>query len=428
MLRKVYGPGFFLIGIFATPEERRDYLESERGVKKSTLAGLIERDQQETDEDFGQRTSKTFEQADVFVALSDEQYKQGLQRFLQLVFGNPYTTPRREEYGMFLAYAASARSGALARQVGAAILSVEGDLLALGCNDVPRPGGGLYSDDDENDSRDRARGHDSNDEHKREIVGLAEKKFKALQEGSESLGQEILDNFRVAVASAVGDITEFGRDVHAEMDAITTCARTGVSIKGAILFTTTFPCHNCTRHIVAAGIRRVVYIEPYPKSKALQLHADAICFHEESKSQPQKIPFIPFIPFVGIGPRRYFDLFSLILSRCYRVERKVGGVVVPWIPEENAKPRVPLVPTSYMDREQVVSQKIFSIYQTYEPKNSPETKGNQDGARLPEADAVDSRPSTGLAPMERGEKSERLREPRMSQTGVNSSGDAGSAK
>lgn len=39
---------------------------------------------------------------------------------------------------------------------------------------------------------------------------------------------------------------------------------------------TTFPCHYCARHIVAAGIYEVQYIEPYPKSKALQLHADAI--------------------------------------------------------------------------------------------------------------------------------------------------------
>ncbi|MDN3612645.1 hypothetical protein QWZ16_23945 [Vibrio ostreicida] len=26
-----------------------------------------------------------------------------------------------------------------------------------------------------------------------------------------------------------------------------------------------FPCHNCAKHIVASGIKRVVYVEPYPK-------------------------------------------------------------------------------------------------------------------------------------------------------------------
>ena len=72
------------------------------------------------------------------------------------------------------------------------------------------------------------------------------------------------------------EITEYGRAVHAEMDALLNCASAGVSPKGATLFTTAFPCHNCTRHIIAAGISRVVSIEPYPKSQAVDLHGDAI--------------------------------------------------------------------------------------------------------------------------------------------------------
>ena len=68
--------------------------------------------------------------------------------------------------------------------------------------------------------------------------------------------------------AAVMDLTEYGRVVHAEMHALCDAARLGKAIKGATLYCTTFPCHNCTKHILAAGIRRVVYIEPYPKSLA----------------------------------------------------------------------------------------------------------------------------------------------------------------
>ena len=125
------------------------------------------------------------------------------------------------------------------------------------------------------------------------------------------------------------------------MDAITTCARNGVSIAGAALFTTTFPCHSCTRHIVAAGISRVVCIEPYPKSQACQLHGDAICLAPCSESDKLKIPFEPF---VGIGPKRFFDLFSLKLSAGYRVERKLRGEMIEWRLETHAKPRVPMAP------------------------------------------------------------------------------------
>jgi deoxycytidylate deaminase len=398
VLRKIYGPGFFLIGIFASEAERRDYLETEKGIYKEFLTELIERDQQETNDEYGQRTSKTFEQADVFVALRNDQYKTGLQRFLRLVFGFPYATPGKDEYGMFLAYAASARSGALARQVGAAIFSANGDLLAVGCNDVPRPGGGLYSDEDgDRDYRDYTKGGDANDAQKREIIDSAEKKFKTLQEG-DPVPDPLLQNLRTAVAGAMGDITEFGRDVHAEMDAITTCARVGIGIRGATLFTTTFPCHNCTRHIVAAGISRVVYIEPYPKSKAGQLHGDAICFTEEQESTSSRK--IPFIPFVGIGPRRFFDLFSLNLSTGYPVERKIGGEVIDWRFESNAKPRVPLPPTSYIDREQVVSQRIVSIYNAYESESSKQAAGNQKGPGLLATDANDGVPRRKVASME----------------------------
>jgi len=74
----------------------------------------------------------------------------------------------------------------------------------------------------------------------------------------------------------VMDLTEYGRVVHAEMCAIYDAARLGRSIKGATLYCTTFPCHNCTKHILAAGIKRVIYMEPYPKSRAKDLHQNEI--------------------------------------------------------------------------------------------------------------------------------------------------------
>ena len=123
----------------------------------------------------------------------------------------------------------------------------------------------------------------------------------------------------------LADITEFGRSVHAEMDALIAAGRAGVSFREATLFTTTFPCHTCTRHIVAAGIKRVVYIEPYPKSLAQTLHADAIRLvgDDSTKNAGQPDVRIPFEPFVGIGPRRFFDLFSLMLSSGSTIKRKL---------------------------------------------------------------------------------------------------------
>jgi deoxycytidylate deaminase len=93
------------------------------------------------------------------------------------------------------------------------------------------------------------------------------------------------------------DITEFGRAVHAEMAALMSCATRGAPTRGLTLFCTTFPCHNCTKHLVAAGVARVVFIEPYPKSRAVELHSDAISLTKEQGK-------VEFRPFVGIGPKR----------------------------------------------------------------------------------------------------------------------------
>lgn len=103
------------------------------------------------------------------------------------------------------------------------------------------------------------------------------------------------------------DITEFGRAVHAEMDAITTAARLGTSVRGGTVVCTTFPCHGCTRHIVASGIRRVVFIHPYIKSLARDLHEDAIVFEPEERG-PIKGKVV-FEQYTGVAPRCYPQYF-----------------------------------------------------------------------------------------------------------------------
>ena len=76
--------------------------------------------------------------------------------------------------------------------------------------------------------------------------------------------------------AAVTNLLEFGRIVHAEMSALTEAARRGRSVQGGTLHCTTFPCHICARHIIGSGIARVVYIEPYQKSRAKELYPDSI--------------------------------------------------------------------------------------------------------------------------------------------------------
>ncbi|MGI9075223.1 MAG: anti-phage dCTP deaminase [Bryobacteraceae bacterium] len=331
-LRRIYGSGFFLIGVSASKEEREQYL-AQRGIRDEADQ-LIETDASQSAE-HGQQTRETFHLADVFTSMKD--FQQQIPRFLDLLFGCPSITPTVEEQAMFTAYGASLRSGDLSRQVGAAILDPHGDLLGVGCNEAPKVGGGLYGPE-VGSKRDIELGEDSNEMEKRQMA------VRIMQ----ALGREETD-FETArkLLKPTGflDITEFGRAVHAEMEALSACTRSGRSVRDATLFTTTFPCHNCCRHIIGMGIRKVIYIEPYAKSKAPVLHKDEISIDRE---EPGKLPFLPFL---GVGPRRYFDLFSLKLSTGYPVERKQDGKLIAWQRSATTAPRLQLQPSSYLLRE-----------------------------------------------------------------------------
>ncbi len=108
-------------------------------------------------------------------------------------------------------------------------------------------------------------------------------KITKLDDDAFDVSEDQLDNFLKAIKpTRFRAITEFGRAVHAEMDALTTAARQGISVAGATLVCTTFPCHNCTRHVIASGIRKVLYVLPYSKSLARELHGDALVIEPET--------------------------------------------------------------------------------------------------------------------------------------------------
>ena len=50
--------------------------------------------------------------------------------------------------------------------------------------------------------------------------------------------------------------------VHSEIVALGTCARDGLATDGATLYSNWWPCADCTRAIIEAGIVRVVGVKP----------------------------------------------------------------------------------------------------------------------------------------------------------------------
>jgi deoxycytidylate deaminase len=374
-LRRIYGGGFFLIGVTVDEDERRRFLRDERGCTIDEVDKLLERDEHEEDpryvdahgQNYGQRTRDTFQLADVFIPLDAESK---LERFLKLVFGCPFETPSMDEHAMFLAFGAALRSGDLSRQVGAVVMSRAGDVVAVGANDVARAGGGLYWPG-KDDQRDMIRGEDSNEVQRdiivRDVIGRLCPE-DANPDIWEERGKKLLKG------SPLMDITEYGRATHAEMEALLSCARSGISTRGATLYSSTFPCHNCAKHIIAAGVRRVVYVEPYPKSQAKALFSDSISIEKwtnETSTESTNLhlppaelggvlPRVRFEHFVGVGARRFLDLFSIGLSSGINAVRKKGGKQISWSPGKGVV-RVPCLPNSYLEREKLAEVELLAV-------------------------------------------------------------------
>lgn len=53
------------------------------------------------------------------------------------------------------------------------------------------------------------------------------------------------------------------RTIHAEMNAILQCSKLGISTEGAEIYVTHFPCLQCTKMLLQAGIKKIYYLHDY---------------------------------------------------------------------------------------------------------------------------------------------------------------------
>ena len=150
------------------------------------------------------------------------------------VMGAMRTRPDWESYFMTLAAVAATRSTCLRRQVGAVIVR-DGQIISTGYNGSPK-----------------GTPHCSETGCLRRVLNIPS-----------------------------GERQEMCRGSHAEMNAISQAASVGVSTAGAVLYCTHSPCAFCSKAIINAGIRRVVYLYSYPDELAERLRIEAGLISEQ---------------------------------------------------------------------------------------------------------------------------------------------------
>jgi dCMP deaminase len=68
-----------------------------------------------------------------------------------------------------------------------------------------------------------------------------------------------------------GERHELCRGLHAEQNAIIQAAKHGTNIENSTLYCTTMPCIICSKMIINAGVRRIVFAEGYPDRLAAEM-------------------------------------------------------------------------------------------------------------------------------------------------------------
>jgi deoxycytidylate deaminase len=356
-LRSVYKQRFFMIGVHQNFDSRlerlmleqegtgldEEHAKTECQTLMSIDQGLVNTNAETAAGALS--VDDTFHQADLFVnSENKDECEHAIYRLVDQIFTNPFGTPDTDERHMAFAYLASQCSAAFGRPVGAALVGDKGGLLSIGWNDPPAFGGGLYNNKSEPDYRDASMGRDVSDVHKvdavhqflvnilnsddwmRDISAVKDTDASNWLEQLASVTENLpivpksvakaLPALRSVASSRILNLIEFGRPVHAEMAALMAALRKGLSSVGATLYVTTFPCHECIRHIIAAGLERVVYVEPYGKSMAADIHGPEVelAANKDAASRSQRKLLLE--PYEGISPKRFADLFSW-------VERKV---------------------------------------------------------------------------------------------------------
>ncbi len=275
--KKLYQDQFYLLGVNSTYEDRLSRYKK-NSIKKFDKEIFDFEDLRDSNEypipKYGQRVQECYYHADYYIFNTNEDKKDpkdsiggfvkgAIHNFLNCISSkDPSAFIESNEIGMAYAYLATINSKCLKRFVGAAIFNADerlhvsnNELLSVGYNSPPEKGtkcdqkNGCYRDN-------------------------LKTKFKC-----ENCDNEILDRkFCLYCAQKIDSKITLPRwldeckSIHAEERAILSIAKKRAFIgNNLVLYTTTYPCYLCAKTILEFGIRKIIYMEPYPMASSKEL-------------------------------------------------------------------------------------------------------------------------------------------------------------
>lgn len=278
---------FILIGVFADYDVRWTRVKENYNDSKDNFDIDEQRDKGTYEPKYGQKISDCFFESDLILSNNKEISCDGkndafvemegkINAYLQALKDPSTSNPTLVETLMAAAYTSGRRSKCLKRKVGAVIADKYDRIISSGFNGVP--------------------------------FGLRECSPSFGQcyrdKKREEMGRRICFDLEVdnpestKIVSKNIKLLELCRSLHGEESAILNLVGRSIDLDGSTMYVTTYPCNLCANKIVQAGIKKVVYFEPYPVEEAKKIFQEA-----DVKTEPfEGVTFRSFFKFYQYEP------------------------------------------------------------------------------------------------------------------------------
>ena len=267
-------------------------------------------------------------------------------KFAALIQRPGLFTPDTEERCMQIAYTAKFNSGCISRQVGAVITNKDGSIRTIGWNDPPQgqipcglrdvadllqieadhftpapqeqvsmmysefETGGKYNSEKNN--------FEENEDYKLYggkgfVAKLPCQELEQFKLNNESLHLPYCFKQCHTTWHAKDAGNQFHqRAIHAEENAMMQMVKYGgEALKGGVIYVTASPCEICSKKLYQIGVRKIVFIDPYPGIAPWQVISSGLLRPE-------------LVCYEGVYGASYFKLYSHFID--YKNELKVRGV------------------------------------------------------------------------------------------------------
>lgn len=276
-LRDRFGYRFSLIAVLATPADRWERVGTEQYLDKSiTQADFLDDDQRDRNEEtpFGQQVELCIDAADIILNNTGDvplgTFRERILEYVDLAIGSTTRHANADELHMHMAFSSAHSSKCLKRNVGAVIVSPEGEVITVGYNENPS---GTHPCVEEPAYEYRCFRDIVRNEH----FSTLNRQGARCPECGERLPLIEGPPWRCPSCLAKGTKTNlesyFFPDramnwctaIHAEDRAILAA---GGRARQGVLYTTTFPCFQCAEKIINVGLTEICFTEAYPDPKS----------------------------------------------------------------------------------------------------------------------------------------------------------------